>query len=82
MMSDWDLRSFSRELPRLRTPLALLAAQEDRTVPAHQALEIGRRLPHATVRSLSGLGHLAHEEQPERVAAEIASVCAAHADTQ
>jgi magnesium chelatase accessory protein len=52
----------------------LVVAESDRTVPPWQARHVWQQLP-AAVReplvSLPGLGHLAHEEAPERVAAVV-----------
>lgn len=78
MMGNWDLRSFARDLPRLTTPLVLLAAENDRTVPPHQAFATKQRLANASVCALPGLGHLAHEEEPALVAEKISSICRAH----
>ncbi len=77
MMADWDLAAFARELPRLRTPLALLVADNDLTVPPRQALEVQRRVAQASIEHLAGLGHLAHEERPQRLAEVILRICAA-----
>jgi magnesium chelatase accessory protein len=74
MMANWDLQAFARDLPRLHTPLLLLAGSRDRTVPPAQAQEVLARLSpaaRARVIALPGLGHLAHEEQPEIVASHI-----------
>jgi magnesium chelatase accessory protein len=79
MMGNWDLRTFARDLPRLTTPLVLLAAENDRTVPPHQAFETQQRLANASVCALPGVGHLAHEEQPALVAEKILSICRAYA---
>lgn len=73
MMAGWDLRAFERDLPRLKTPLILVAGADDGMVPASSAQDVRRLLPHARVVTLKGLGHLAHEEAPERVAAAIHS---------
>lgn len=78
MMGSWDLRAFERDLPRLTTPLALLVADNDLTVPPRQATSVQRRVVHAEVHRLPGLGHLAHEEQPQWVAEEILKICRAH----
>ncbi len=67
MMANWDLRPIERELPRLQTPLHLIIGEQDRTIPPAQARRVQLRLPSATIVSLPGLGHLAHEEQPARV---------------
>ncbi len=75
MMGQWDLHGFARDLPRLKTRLVLMAAENDKTVPATQALVIARRVARAEVVRLPDLGHLAHEEEPIRVAAEIMKQC-------
>jgi magnesium chelatase accessory protein len=75
MMGNWDLHAFERDLRRLTTPLEMLVAQNDRTVPPDQAHSVAARLPCATVHTLPALGHLAHEEQPAQVAAAILQIC-------
>jgi len=77
MMSHWDLYAFERELPKIAAPLALVVGENDRTVPPNQALTVQRRVARATLHSLPGLGHLAHEEKPETAAREILKICAA-----
>jgi magnesium chelatase accessory protein len=78
MMSHWNLYAFSGDLPRLATPLALIVGDNDRTVPPHQASLIKQRVAGAVVHRLAGLGHLAHEEQPELVARELLRIFATH----
>jgi len=46
-------------------------------IPPSHAEDVRRLLPSAQSVVFEDLGHLAHEEQPERVAALIESVCAA-----
>lgn len=72
MMANWDVKPLVRDLPRLRTPLTLIVAEKDRAVPPAQAQQVRALLPldaEVTLTRLAGLGHIAHEEQPERVAA-------------
>ncbi len=64
MMACWNLRDLPRELPKLAVPLLLIVGANDRTIPSDDALRIQRMLPSARVVTLSGLGHLAHEEAP------------------
>jgi magnesium chelatase accessory protein len=71
MMANWDLDALAGELPLLRTPLKLLVADGDRTVPPADARRVQALLPQAEIISLGGLGHLAHEEQPAAVAEQI-----------
>jgi magnesium chelatase accessory protein len=79
MMANWDVRPLLRDLPALQTPLTLIAAEKDRAVPPAQALQVRAMLPtsQVTLIRMAGLGHLAHEEQPQPVAALC--VNAAHA---
>jgi len=72
MMANWNLHELEPVLPQLPGRLHLLVADNDRAVPPSQAQALQRRLQPATVavsmQRLSGVGHLAHEEQPQRVA--------------
>ena len=71
MMSHWDLESFSRRLSRLDVPLLLIAAGNDLAISPRVAEEVHGRLAGSTLVKLPGLGHLAHEEAPDRVAEAI-----------
>ncbi|MCS6892708.1 MAG: alpha/beta fold hydrolase [Rhodovarius sp.] len=75
MMARWDLHGFRAELPRLGAPLTLIAATGDRTIAPATAREVQRLLPHAEVVEWPGLGHLAHEERPDLLAALLAPIC-------
>ena len=77
MMANWDLYGFERELPKLKTPLALIVAENDRAVPPRQAEWVKQRVVTAEIHRLAGLGHLAHEEDPPLVAGEILAICRA-----
>lgn len=79
MMGNWDLQSFARDLPRLRTPLVLFTGENDLAVPPSHALRVKQTAVNARIQSLPGLGHLAHEEQPAMVANEILRICGAGA---
>jgi len=79
MMANWDLHSFERELARLITPLALLVAANDLTVSPSQAQKVKQLVANATIHTLPGLGHLAHEEQPTLIANQILEICRASA---
>lgn len=71
MMAKWELRPLERDLPRLLTPLVLIAGSNDRTIPPDDARRIRALVPGASLHVLPGLGHLAHEERPDEVAALI-----------
>ena len=71
MMAHWDLAPLVRDLPRYRTRLLLAVGTQDRSVPPAQAAEVAALVPGARVVAWPGLGHLAHEEQPEQAARMI-----------
>ena len=77
MMANWDLPQLALDLPRLQAPLSLIVASHDRTVPPRQATRLRALWPTSAALAkpqlitLPGLGHLAHEEQPELVARHI-----------
>ena len=68
MVARWDLRALAADLPALRTPLHLLVGEQDGTVPPADARRALALVPSATLATLPGLGHLAHEEAAPRVA--------------
>jgi magnesium chelatase accessory protein len=77
MMANWDLRPLARDLPKLRTELVLVAASNDRAVPPDVARRVRELLPRAKLESVTGYGHLAHEEAPEKIAEIILNSAAA-----
>jgi magnesium chelatase accessory protein len=68
MMANWDLRPLERDLPGLGPALVLVVGDRDRTVPPTEAGRVRALVPTADLVTLPGLGHLAHEERPERIA--------------
>ncbi|KQP09535.1 alpha/beta fold hydrolase BchO [Methylobacterium sp. Leaf93] len=71
MMANWDLATLDRAIPRLTTPTLLVVGSEDKAISPDTAFALKKRLTHARVELLRGLGHLAHEEAPEKVATVI-----------
>lgn len=72
MMAGWDLAPLNRALPLIRVPVLLIHGERDGIVPARQSDQVATVLANARVERLAGLGHLAHEEQPQRVARALA----------
>lgn len=77
MMANWDLPQLQQDLPRLATPLSLIVGSNDQTISPRQAARL-RALwpatsasPQPRLTTLEGLGHLAHEEQPDAVASIV-----------
>lgn len=71
MMSSWDLTGLLQDLSRLEAPLLLLAGARDLAVPSSVSHETATIAPLGEAAILPALGHLAHEEAPERVAERI-----------
>ena len=74
MMAHWDLGVLQRDLPRLKTRLHLIVGNNDRTVPASEADRVTAFLPKTSITRLPGLGHLAHEEAPDKVFSAIEGI--------
>lgn len=68
MMANWDLAGLHRALPGLATRTLLIVGGDDRAILPDTAFALRDRLPDARAALIRGLGHLAHEEAPERVA--------------
>ncbi|MBA4040355.1 MAG: alpha/beta fold hydrolase [Sphingomonas sp.] len=77
MMADWDLDALERDLPRLAVPLLLVHGAADAMIPLSSAQGAAALVPSARVMTLDALGHLAHEEAPDRLAAIISEFAAA-----
>jgi magnesium chelatase accessory protein len=67
MMANWQLEPLARDLPKLKTKLLLVAADNDRAIVPEVAGQVRDRVPHAVIERVPG-GHLAHEEAPQRIA--------------
>lgn len=72
MMAQWSLDGLLSRLDRIDTPVHLITGLNDKAVPPQVSRDAARKLPHAKLTELSGLGHLAHEEDPETLARLIA----------
>jgi magnesium chelatase accessory protein len=77
MMANWDLPSLRSRMGSVRNPVLLLHGESDPAIPLAWAREAQSWLPDARLDVLPGLGHLAHEEAPEKAAALIAAFLAA-----
>lgn len=74
MMANWDLKPLRHDLPHLRTHLILATGSNDRTIPPVMTKKVNALVPGSEVVAFEGLGHLAHEERPDLVAAMIRRV--------
>jgi magnesium chelatase accessory protein len=71
MMAAWDLEPLKRDLPELKVPLLVIHGDGDTAIPLAKARAAAALVPGAKIEVLAGLGHLAHEEMPERIAEMI-----------
>jgi magnesium chelatase accessory protein len=74
MMANWDLHPLAADVPRLTERLTLVVAENDRAVPPRVGRAVQNLAPGSNLVCLPGLGHLAHEESPERIAAIVRRV--------
>ncbi len=77
MMASWELEPLLQGLPELQPRLLLVTGDQDKAVSPRQADAVAGSLRNASVVHLDACGHLAHEEQPARVAGLILSACGA-----
>jgi magnesium chelatase accessory protein len=82
MMANWDLPRLERDMTRLDTPVTLVAALRDEMVRPAIAEGAMALLPCAEMIRLPGLGHLAHEEDPARLADVIRTAISANAPAE
>ena len=73
MTAQWDLAPLIARLPQIKNDTLLMAGQNDTMVPCDVSQQAARQMPNATFVALAQLGHLAHEEAPDRVADVILS---------
>ncbi len=71
MMSQWQLRPLLKALPDYSGTVHFIVGENDNTVPPNVSLEAAQKMPNAAVYNMARLGHLAHEEEPEEIAALI-----------
>lgn len=70
MMAQWRLRPLLDRLDQITGPVLLIAAEDDRAVPAAVSATAAARIPAATLLRLPG-GHLVHEDPDSPVAGII-----------
>jgi magnesium chelatase accessory protein len=74
MMAAWNLSELASQLPHINNKVSILVGSEDRTVPPELAQKACQMLPQAQLYLQPGLGHLAHEEDPQSTAALLKKV--------
>ena len=76
MMANWDLPGLRMRMGSAANPVLMIHGTSDPAIPLSWAREAQGWLPNAELEVLAGLGHLAHEEAPEKVAALISAFLA------
>lgn len=77
MMANWDLPQLAHDLHRLKVPLCMVVGANDQTISPRQARRVlaillsSASAPQPSLTTLADLGHLAHEERPDLVAAVV-----------
>jgi len=76
MMANWDLPGLRDRMGQVANPVLLVHSDKDPAIPLSWTQEARGWLPQAQLAVQPGLGHLAHEEAPERAAELIAAFLA------
>jgi magnesium chelatase accessory protein len=76
MMANWDLPGLRERMGEVRNPVLLLHGGNDPAIPPDWARDAQSWLTDARLDVLPGLGHLAHEEAPDKVAGLISAFLA------
>lgn len=76
MMANWDLPSLRARMGNVANPVLLVHGANDPAIPLAWARDAAGWLGHARLDVLPGLGHLAHEEDPDTAAALITAFLA------
>jgi magnesium chelatase accessory protein len=76
MMANWDLPGLKARMGEVGNPVLLIHGAQDPAIPLDWAKDAAGWLANVRLDVLPGLGHLAHEEAPGKVAALIAGFLA------
>ena len=60
LANDPSTATLALSYRRLKCPTAIIAGREDIIVRSEQALELQKKMPHATVRLVPEAGHMVH----------------------
>ncbi|MEM9739137.1 MAG: alpha/beta fold hydrolase BchO [Pseudomonadota bacterium] len=67
MMANWDLSGIERDLGALDVPIRFIAGANDQAISPAEAPRLAQLAQSGTAVRLTGLGHLAHEQDPAEV---------------
>lgn len=68
MFAEWNLPALAASFRAISNRVTLVFGEKDEWVPPATTALVAKALPNVEFVRLAGAGHLAHEEQPERVA--------------
>ena len=71
MMAQWSLDGLLARMGKIESAVHLIVGNADKAVPPIVSKDAAKRLPNARLTEMAGLGHLAHEEDPEGIAQRI-----------
>ncbi len=71
MMASWRLEPLRDRLHALKAPVLLIHATGDTAIPRSAVRQAADLILNCAYEEMAGLGHLAHEEQPEQTAQMI-----------
>ena len=66
MMANWRLEALGARLGEITSPVLLVHPAKDAAIPKSAVTDAVRLMPHCEILDMPGLGHLAHEEDPEQ----------------
>ncbi len=78
MMANWRLEKLESQLPTVQSPVLLVHADKDTAIPAFAVNNAAGKIPDCEQEIVTGLGHLAHEEDPEQISSMIAAFAEKH----
>ena len=74
MMAQWSLDTLPETLAKIRSQVHFLIGAKDTAVPPDASRAAARQLANAQVTEFEDLGHVMHEEAPDRIAKSILSI--------
>ena len=74
MMANWNLQTLLHEFRHHPVPLHLLVSSGDLTILPAQADRVRAICPGTQIQKIPGLGHLAHEEDPQSISGLIRAI--------
>ena len=68
--------TLQKQYPLLQMPVAIVAGAEDRLIEPEQSARLHQDIPHSTLRSVPGTGHMVHQTATGEILTAIGMVAA------